>query len=153
MSDAFGQRPFPRGALIAVATLLGFVILMVSIARLTGTTMELAPVADEVQVRQIGFVEFDDGSLAIRDAATGDLIQTLAAEEGGFIRGVLRSMARQRKGYHADLSAPFHLARRASGHLTFMDPITGIRLELRAFGASNEAAFAQLLPALPATNP
>ncbi|MBK1694569.1 phosphonoacetaldehyde hydrolase [Chromatium weissei] len=146
MSEAFNNRPFPRGVLIAVATLLGFIILMISIARLTGMKMDQAPVTPEIQSREIQFLDNTDGSIAVYDFTTNALITTLPAGEGGFIRGVLRSMGRQRKGYDAKLSEPFHLARRESGHLTLKDPITGIQLELRAFGVTNEAVFTQLLP-------
>lgn len=149
MTDAFGQRPFPRGPLIAVATLLGFVILMISIARLTGAKMELAPLTPEVQAREIQFLDLTDGSLDVRDVNTGVLIQTVQPGEGGFIRGILRSMARQRAGYKANITEPFHLARRESGDMTLRDPVTGIQLELRAYGASNAASFAQLMPAPP----
>ncbi|WP_245537257.1 photosynthetic complex assembly protein PuhC [Thiocystis violascens] len=144
------NRPFPKGVLIAMAALLGFIILMISVARLTGTKMDLAPVTPEVLAREIKFLDLADGAVAVYDVETGALIQTLPPGEGGFIRGVLRSMERQRKGYQADLSEPFHLARRESGDLTLKDPITGIQLELKAYGATNEAAFEQLLPAPPA---
>lgn len=150
MTEAFGNRPFPRGVLIAVATLLGFVILMISVARLTGMKMDQAPVTPEIQSREIQFLDTADGSLAVHDFNTGALITTLPSGEGGFIRGVLRSMGRQRKGYEAKLSEPFHLARRESGALTLKDPVTGIQLELRAFGETNEAVFMQLLPPLSA---
>ncbi|AFL74348.1 putative photosynthetic complex assembly protein [Thiocystis violascens DSM 198] len=150
MSDALNNRPFPKGVLIAMAALLGFIILMISVARLTGTKMDLAPVTPEVLAREIKFLDLADGAVAVYDVETGALIQTLPPGEGGFIRGVLRSMERQRKGYQADLSEPFHLARRESGDLTLKDPITGIQLELKAYGATNEAAFEQLLPAPPA---
>jgi putative photosynthetic complex assembly protein len=152
LSEAFGNRPFPRGVLIAVATLLGFVILMISIARLTGMKMDQAPVTPEIQAREIQFLDNADGSLAVHDFNTGILITTLPPGEGGFIRGVLRSMGRQRKGYDAKLSEPFHLAQRESGNLTLRDPITGIQLELRAFGVTNEAVFMQLLLPHPTTH-
>lgn len=151
MTEAFGNRPFPRGLLIAVATLLSVIILMIGIARLTGTTMELATVTPEIQSRDIQFRDLPDGSLAVHDVGTGILIETLPPGEGGFIRGVLRSMARQRKGYQTDLTEPFHLARRESGDLTLKDRITGIQLELKAFGAINQDAFVRLLPAPPAS--
>lgn len=153
MSDAFSNRPFPKGVLIAMAAMLGFIIVMIGIARLTGTKMELAPLTPEAQAREIKFLDLADGALAVYDVDTGVLVQTLPPGEGGFIRGVLRSMERQRKGFQADLSEPFHLARRESGGLTLKDPITGIQLELRAYGATNEAAFGQLLQAPPASPP
>ncbi|MBK1721672.1 photosynthetic complex assembly protein PuhC [Thiocystis violacea] len=145
MSDAFGGRPFPKGVLIAVAALLGFTIIMISVARLTGFMMPQAPVTAEVQARDIAFLEQTDGSMAVTDVATGEVIQTLPAGSEGFIRGVLRSLARQRRGYDAPLSEPFRLALRESGDYTLEDPVTGILLDLRAFGETNQAAFAELL--------
>ncbi len=146
MSEAFGHRPFPRGVLIAVASLLAFIIVMISIARLTGMKMDQAAVTPEVQAREIRFQDVPDGGLAVYDVNTSELITTLPPGEGGFIRGVLRTMERQRKGYHATLAEPFHLARREGGDITLRDPITSIQLELKAFGATNAAAFATLLP-------
>lgn len=146
MSDAFEGRPFPRGVLIAVASLLSFTIIMIAIARLTGVMMPQAPVTAEVQGRDIAFLEQLDGSMKVTDAQTGELLQTLPPGSEGFIRGVLRSMARQRKGYDAALSVPFRLARRANGELTLEDPVTGILMDLRAFGETNQAAFAVLIP-------
>ena len=43
--------------------------------------------------------------------------------------------------------APFRLTRYADGRLALDDPSTGAHVELRAFGPTNEAAFARLLPA------
>lgn len=145
MSDAFGGQPFPRGVLIAVALLLSFVIIMVGVARLTGFMMPQAPLAPEAQAIDIRFLEEDDGSMGVYEAGSGTLLTRLPPGGEGFIRGVLRSMERQRKGFDAPLSDPFHLARRQNGDLTLEDPTTGILIDLRAFGETNEAAFAELL--------
>ena len=151
MSDEFVYRPFPRGPLIAVAVMLGFMILMVGYARITGTKAELAPLAPVAQSRDIRFVDLPDGSLAVHDVATGALIQTLPPGGEGFIRGVLRSLERQRKGYESTLAEPFRLTRRQDGSMTLEDPKTGILLDLKAFGHTNAVAFAPLMPAPPAT--
>ena len=146
MSDEFVYRPFPRGPLIAVAVMLGFLILMVGYARITGTKAELAPLPPVVESRDIRFVDLPDGSLAVHDVATGALIQTLPPGREGFIRGVLRSLERQRKGHKATLAEPFHLTRRQDGNMTLEDPTTGILLDLKAFGHTNATAFAPFLP-------
>lgn len=149
MSDAFEARPFPKGVLYAVAALLSFTIIMVAIARLTGFMMPQAEIAKEVISRDIRFVDQSDGSTVVSDAATGEVIDTMPPGSEGFVRGVLRSMARQRRASHTELTEPFHLARRENGDLTFEDPKTKIFLALRAFGVTNEEAFARLLPAQP----
>ena len=151
MTDAFGQRPFPRGVLIAVAALIGFTIVMVGVARLTGAKMAQAPLTPEAHSRDIRFVDRKDGSTDVYDVATGQVIQTLAPGGEGFIRGILRSMARQRSGYGVSISEPFHLARRTNGDLTLYDPTTGILLDLRAYGVTNEGSFAALIPPQPSS--
>lgn len=148
MSDAFEGRPFPKGVLIAVAALIGFTIIMIGIARITGYMMSQEPVTAEVLSRDLSFVEQDDGTMSVIDVGTGELVQTLPPGSEGFIRGMLRSLARQRAGYQVPLSDPFHLAIRENGSLTLEDPVTGMLLDLRAYGETNEAAFAALMPPL-----
>lgn len=147
MSDPFGERPFPRGVLIAVAILLGSIILMIAIARITGYDPEQIPLTAVSESRDLRFESRDDGTLAVRDLANDDIVRVLEPTEGGFIRGVLRTMARERMLHRADADGPFQVARRADGHITLEDPGTGILLRLRAFGVDNEGAFAELLPA------
>ncbi|QGU33845.1 photosynthetic complex assembly protein PuhC [Thermochromatium tepidum] len=149
MSDASEGRAFPKGVLIAVGILLGLTIVMVAVARLTGYRLPQAPFLPEVESRDIRFIAQPDGSMSVRDAATDELIQTLPPGSEGFVRGMLRGLERQRKGYKADISEPFHLARREDGMLTLEDPITGIRLDLRAYGVDNAAAFAVFLRSVP----
>ncbi|AHF04827.1 phosphonoacetaldehyde hydrolase [Marichromatium purpuratum 984] len=149
MSDPFGERPFPRGVLIAVAILLGSIILMISIARLTGMSPEQIPVAPAVETRDLRFESQPEDVLAVYDDATGELIETFAPVEGGFVRGVLRSMGRERMLHQAEAGAPFQVARRADGAITLEDPETEILIRLRAFGESNEGVFAELLDAEP----
>ncbi|NEX18920.1 phosphonoacetaldehyde hydrolase [Thiorhodococcus mannitoliphagus] len=147
MSDPFEERAFPKGVLIAVAALLSFTIIMIAIARMTGVMLPQAPVTAALESRDIVFVDQEDGSTAVKDVSTGELIQVLPPGGEGFIRGVLRSMERQRRGYDATLAEPFRLARRESGDVTLEDPVTGILLDLRAYGETNQASFAELLPA------
>ncbi|MFD2111619.1 photosynthetic complex assembly protein PuhC [Thiorhodococcus fuscus] len=148
MTEEYGERPFPRGVLIAVASLLSFVIIMVGVARLTGAKFDQAPLTPIVQERELHFVDQSDGSTQVVDPSTGEVIQTLEPGGAGFIRGVLRAFGRQRKGYDATIDqAPFRLALRQNGNLTLEDPTTGIVIDLRAYGETNQASFAALLPA------
>ena len=65
--------------------------------------------------------------------------------EGGFLRGALRVMARERRMRGLGGEAPFELVGRADGRLTLLDPATGQRIDLEAFGPTNAGAFAALL--------
>jgi putative photosynthetic complex assembly protein len=63
----------------------------------------------------------------------------------GFLRGVLRGMARARRNEHVGEEPPFTLTRWADGQMTLADPQTGQRISLEVFGPTNARPFAQLL--------
>ena len=57
----------------------------------------------------------------------------------------MRGLARQRLRQDADRDVPFRLTGWADGRLTLEDPTTGRRIEMEAFGITNEEVFAHLL--------
>jgi putative photosynthetic complex assembly protein len=65
----------------------------------------------------------------------------------GFVRGVLRGLARERRLNDVGAQPPFQLTRWSDGRLSLDDPATGRRIDLVAFGPTNAGAFAQLLTA------
>ncbi len=75
----------------------------------------------------------------------GHLIDTVAPETNGFLRGTLRALVRERRQYGVGDEVPFRLLRGADGSLILYDPAIGRRLDLRAFGPTNAGAFASLL--------
>jgi putative photosynthetic complex assembly protein len=145
------DRPFPRGILIAIASLVGFTILIVGIARLTGYDPSQAPLSPEAAARDLTFVEVGRGDLAIYDAATGDLLETVPPGQDGFIRGVLRTLERERRMHGVALDGPYRVSRRENGRYMLEDQATGFRIDLRAFGPTNEAAVGRFLESQPTT--
>jgi putative photosynthetic complex assembly protein len=143
------DRPFPRGVLIAVASLIGFTILAIAIARLSGYDPSQAPASPEVAVRDLRFVEVGEGNIAVYDDATGELLETLPPESDGFIRGVLRTLIRERRMHGVDPDGPYRLSLRENGRFTLDDPTTDFFIDLRAFGLTNEAAVGRFLSASP----
>lgn len=143
------DRPFPRGILIAIASLIAFTILAVAIARLTGYDPSQAPLSPAVAVRDLSFVEVGQGDLAVHDAATGALLETVPSDKNGFIRGLLRTLARERRMHRVDADGPFRLSLRENGQFTLEDQTTGFFIDLRAFGQTNEAAVGRFLSAPP----
>lgn len=105
--------------------------------------------ADEQPLRQ-RFVRFDDaadGSVIIRDAQDLRVLARFPVAEGGFVRGTLRALARERRQEEQGREAPFALSAWADGQLTLDDVATGRRVDLTAFGQTNAGVFAQLLTA------
>lgn len=145
MSDHSRDEPFPRKPLIAVAALIGFSLLLVAGARLVGLSASQAPrsaVSERIDLR---FEDRADGAVTVFRAEDTELVAVLPPGSNGFVRGVLRGMARERRSRGVGEEVPFRLARLADGRLTLQDLATGRVIELKAFGADNEAAFAALL--------
>lgn len=145
MSDPFADRPFPRGALYAAAVLIGFTMVVVVSARLTGydpAPMPAATVAESVDLR---LESRPDGALAVYEASEDRLIDTLAPGKGGFVTGVLRGVDRERTLQDVDTTARLiRLTRSVDGKLVLDDLATGFHVDLVAFGPTNLAAFQRL---------
>ena len=143
------KEPFPRLALIAAGVLIAVSIAAAAAARYmrvnapdTASVDQAAPLA----ARDLTFFDMPDGSVEVRDGA-GDRV-VFVAEPGtnGFIRGVMRGMARDRRARGIGQEPGFRLAEWPDGRLSLEDLATGRSIELGAFGGDNRAAFARLLP-------
>jgi putative photosynthetic complex assembly protein len=66
--------------------------------------------------------------------------------EQGFLRGVLRGLARDRRQHGVGAEAPYLLSLHDDGRLLITDPSTGQRIDLASFGVDNAAVFTQWLP-------
>ena len=102
-----------------------------------------APQAPLVAERMLTFADQPDKGVAVLE--NGKVIAVYEGEQG-FIRGILRGMNRGRKMNGISRETPFHLAAYADGRLVLEDPATHTRLDMAAYGATNEATFADLLP-------
>jgi putative photosynthetic complex assembly protein len=135
----------PKGVLLGAAALIGVVLLLVAGGRLTGVgTLSLAP-PQAAMSRDLRFDSQNDGSIVISDAETDRLIEVLEPGSGGFIRGILRGLGRERRQNQIDEAAPFRLILGHDNRLQLFDPSTGRLISLHAFGAGNAEAFARLL--------
>ena len=83
----------------------------------------------------------------VKDSDDGSTLAVMIGENdgGGFVRGVMRGMARERKMKGIGPAAPFELTQWENGSLSLRDPATGRAIELGSFGATNRAAFARVL--------
>lgn len=140
-----GDR-IPRPAIMGAAGLVIVTILAAAGARLTGMGTVEVPPSTAVESRELAFADAADGSVVVRDAA-GEVLHVVAPGTNGFLRGVLRGLARERKLSGIGQGPPFLLTRWADGRLTLEDPETGRRLYLGPFGSDNVQVFVQLLHA------
>lgn len=143
MSATASPDALPRPVIKAIGLLLFAAVLSVATVRLSGTNVH-EPDAPTIASRSLRFEDRPDGSVAVIDAATGQLVRAVQGE-AGFLRGALRALARERKKRDLGSGPPFELLARADGRLTLADPATGERLDLESFGPTNAAVFAGLL--------
>jgi putative photosynthetic complex assembly protein len=147
MSTSFSDQAFPRGALIAVATLILFSLAsVVAVQSFSKRSNSLLP-ASPSEVRDLQFVDHEGGTVTVRDNESREVITTLEPGTENFIRGVLRGLARERRAAGWGTSPPFRLARHRNGDLTLEDQATGRVIYLNAFGPTNAGAFERLLKA------
>lgn len=146
---------FPKGALWGAAAMIGLTLATVTAVR-TGLINgpETAPAARArehvkiVATRSFRFTDRADGALVATDVATGEVAQTTEpGTNSGFIRGVLRGLARERKLHQVGKEPPFTVTQWADGALTLTDTATGRVIELGSFGPDNRATWVKLLAA------
>ncbi|MGJ3649117.1 photosynthetic complex assembly protein PuhC [Sphingomonas sp. GlSt437] len=149
----------PPGALIAAGVLVVSVIATAGFMRLAqvpaAATPALVRAADHavpVTTRVLSFADRADGGVAITDVTSGRLVRAIEpGEQQGFIRGVMRGMARDRKLRGIGAAQPFTLTLWQDGQLSLIDRTTGRALELGGFGETNRQAFLALLTTPEAT--
>lgn len=149
---AIDDRPFPRPALYGAAALIGLTILGAGASRWTALHTPApdpriieAQIGSPAEVRRLRFSDQPDGSVLVTDAAGSAAPVTIAGGGNGFIRGVLRGLARDRRMRGIGQEPPFRLSRWTDGRLALVDEATGRTIDLTAFGPTNRAAFAALL--------
>jgi putative photosynthetic complex assembly protein len=143
----------PYGAVQGAGLLVGMALLLVIGARLLHLHAATANLVQPVRVMHLTFVDRSDGAVVIGDADHGNsTIHVVPPETNGFLRGVMRGLARARRNEHVGQEPPFTLTRWADGQMTLADPQTGQRISLEVFGPTNAHAFAQLLTDDPLTD-
>ncbi|TPG15836.1 phosphonoacetaldehyde methylase [Sphingomonas koreensis] len=153
--SAVQTETLPRGALLFAGGLVMFTIAVTSFVRLDHIPPTASPVllraADHVapvKSRNLRFIDRADGAVLIEDTGTGGTASVIEpGSKSGFIRGVMRGLARERRMHGFGDQAPFKLTLWKDGELSLTDTTDGRSIELGAFGSTNRAAFAVLLDA------
>jgi putative photosynthetic complex assembly protein len=144
MSEISAGQQIPKRAALAGLFLVGLATLFAGVARTTdfgATRVPPSPVVEQVDLR---FLDNPAGGVRV-ETNEGRIVANYAAGEGGFLRGVMRGFARDRRAHEGGSQESFSLARHADGRLTIEDPVTGRVVELESFGPSNAGLFSNLL--------
>jgi putative photosynthetic complex assembly protein len=144
----------PRGTLVIAGSMVMFALASASIVRIADIPPAASPVLMREQAgiravksRDLRFVDRADGAVVIEDVSGGVAAVVVPGQQTGFIRGVMRGLARERRAHGIGDGPPFRLTLWQDGELSLVDSATGRAIELTAFGSTNRATFAALLDA------
>jgi putative photosynthetic complex assembly protein len=149
------EQTMPKGALASALVLVGTALALTALVKVGVLNREAIPAAARTEahvapavVRQLTFTDRGDGAVVVRDVSTGETVRVLVdgVPGNGFVRGVMRGMARERHIRGVGMAPPFTLTLWKNGTLSLDDKATGRSIELGSFGPDNRAAFAALLP-------
>ena len=98
-----------------------------------------------VATRDIRFEDQIDGGIDVLDAATNTVIERVAPETNGFMRGAVRSLVRERKRSNINADKPFSIVALADARLVLRDNVTDHEIDLASFGSTNAQVFSKLL--------
>jgi len=91
------------------------------------------------------FIDGPKGRIDVVEAQTHTPLAAFESGEGSFLRGILRSLVRERRVRDIDPGGAFQLALLENGSLVISDPATGYWMALEAFGVDNRRVFAEIL--------
>lgn len=135
----------PRALARAMLALVVSCLVIVTLARMTGTPPIATPPTGEVVASRSVLLSVDlSGAARVHDT-DGALVADLTPEQGGFIAGVGRVIERERIKNRVALDGPVTLIWQDTGRISIQDPSTGWSADLMGFGADNARAFARLL--------
>ena len=145
MGQVIYEPIVPKGGVFAAAALVLFSLAAVTTVRVTGLGGVHMVLPAAVESRDLQFEDGKNGAVLVYDASDHQLVDTLPPGSNGFIRVVLRGLARERRLGDIGAQPPFRLTRFAGGQITLTDTSTDKQIDLGAFGSTNAEAFARLM--------
>jgi len=107
---------------------------------------------------EVVFARVAGDSIHVVEHGTGETLRRYGPMEGGFMRGMLRPLDRERIRHGMPLDHPYEVVREQSGRLTLRDEGSNVAIDVAAFGPTSYQLFSSLLdgsgsPELPALFP
>ena len=138
-------KKMPKAMLRVMFALVVFILIAVSVARVSGLSLVGSPPQSEV-VATASLYLLSDKSGGVRVLSSeGVLLANLSGEEGGFVSVVARAVDYERRKQGVELNTSIEVIWRENGRISVYDPSTAWQADLMGFGADNSRAFAMLL--------
>lgn len=149
--SALDDKPFPKTPLIAAFLLVGASLVVVGGSSLgilgspaaKASQAEAGSSAIPARSRDLAFFDQADGSVLVKISGAPDHL--IARDSGGFVRGIMRGLTRERTIQGVGREPVFRLTEWSDGSLTIQDTGTGRSLNLSAYGPTNRLAFEAML--------
>ncbi|OUW05396.1 MAG: hypothetical protein CBD16_01050 [Betaproteobacteria bacterium TMED156] len=93
--------------------------------------------------RLLHFYDTSEGKILITDQRGKKI--SVVGNEGGFMRAVLRSLAKERISFGVGPEEPFEITASKNGLISIIDPVTGRKIDVSSFGKNNAEIFTTLL--------
>ncbi len=146
VAQNYHGRPSQNPLYLLIAGVLALAVFILISERFSTsfTSTKRAQVSESIQLR---FEDRSDGAVVVFDHTNNAIVSTFVGE-ASFVRTVLRTLASERIRRGLGGEQPFILSRHIDGRVTLIDPITERGIEMAAFGSTNAAQFAKLLPVI-----
>ena len=156
--SALDDKPFPKTPLIAAFLLVGASLVVVGGSSLgllgspaaQASQAEAASTVTPIRSRDLSFFDREDGSVLVKVSGAPDYL--IERDSGGFVRGIMRGLTRERTIQGVGREPVFRLTEWSDGSLTIEDTGTGRSLNLSAYGPTNRLAFETILDGATAEN-
>lgn len=145
MTDRVATDRFPPLPLAAAATLVIAALAATLMARTWDIGKTKLNYGEPASTRDLRFEDRADGAIAVVSHDSGEMVELITPGNKGFVRMVMRGLARDRQTQGLGPEQPFTLTRWTNGRLTISDATTARQIELSGFGKDNVNAFAKLL--------
>ena len=139
------RESFPRLPLYTAFALIGFAVAAIIFGQATGIGTMLTDPGTPIDIVDLNLTQEADDRILVAETNSGRTLADFGPDEGGFIRGSMRALARMRMVADAEMDAPYRLIKWSSGALSLSDTATGQRIYLNAFGPDQVAAFERFL--------
>ncbi len=127
-------------------SLLVLLVVAIFIYRELGLHKQPTDNSEVIASRNLHFYDTAKGQILITDENGMEI--SVVGGEGGFMRAVLRSLAKERIAKGVGPEKPFKLQANQNGIVTITDPVTGSKVDVSSFGKTNSEIFTILLPSL-----
>jgi len=143
--SAASQQALPRAAIQGLFALVLLALLLAAAGRAGWLGSATPSAVAAISEQELRFIDSGRGTVLVLEAGSGMQVTEIEVGDAGFVRSVMRGLARERKRSNLGSEAPFRFTHYADGRFSLSDPMTGRIIELRAFGPDNAGAFEALV--------